>query len=235
MNFDELQSVCKLYNIRTKNKEKELLFCAADVGAMLKIKYIHRSTENFYENEKCLLKEDTPGGMQIMSFLTLNGLRRLVSSSRKSEASNFAKSLNIDVNTYKNECIETTTINSIIEYFQTETCLLQHKCGSYIIDLYFPDYKLSVECDERHHGRSDNKEKDETRQNYIEEKLGATFIRYSPHDTNFNISKVIVQIHDFIQKKKDNVPDYKSIIKRQKAIISEQKNIIEELQKKIAK
>ena len=71
--------------------------------------------------------------------------------------------------------------------------------GKYKIDLYFPDYKIAVECDEEFH--KINKEKDIERQKFIENKLQCQFIRYSPDADDFCIFAVIADIREAILKK----------------------------------
>ena len=63
--------------------------------------------------------------------------------------------------------------------------------------MYFKDYNLSVECDEYHH----KIDEDIIRQNYIEEKLKCSFIRYKPYEKEFNIFKLINDIYKFISAK----------------------------------
>jgi len=64
----------------------------------------------------------------------------------------------------------------------------------YRIDLYFPDYKLAIECDENH----TNIDADIKRENDIKDKLNCTFIRYKPYDKKFNIFLLINEIYKFI-------------------------------------
>jgi very-short-patch-repair endonuclease len=60
----------------------------------------------------------------------------------------------------------------------------QKTIGTYRADLYFPDYKLIIECDENDH--KDRKSEEELeRQNYLIYK-GYSMIRYDPNDKNFD-------------------------------------------------
>lgn len=73
--------------------------------------------------------------------------------------------------------------------------------GKYRIDLYFPKYKLAIECDE--FGHSDRPEGyDETRQEYIKNELNCRFIRYNPDSDNFSIFNVINNIINYIYNNK---------------------------------
>jgi hypothetical protein len=68
------------------------------------------------------------------------------------------------------------------------------------IDLYLKEFKLAIECDEKHHRY--NIEDDELRQKYLERKFGIEFIRFCPDDPDFNIGEVINRIfHKIVEKK----------------------------------
>ena len=71
----------------------------------------------------------------------------------------------------------------------------------YEIDLYFPDLKIAVECDEYGHSSTPAYE-DEFRQREIEQTLGCEFIRFNPHEPNFNIGHCINRIFQAIIAKK---------------------------------
>lgn len=62
--------------------------------------------------------------------------------------------------------------------------------------MYFPKYKLAIECDENTHKLKQSQDND--RQKYIENKLDCTFIRYNPESKTFNIFEVINQIYTHI-------------------------------------
>ena len=56
------------------------------------------------------------------------------------------------------------------------------------IDLYFHDYRLAIEVDEK--GHKDRNTNDEIhRQKALEKELGCEFIKINPDKENFNISK----------------------------------------------
>jgi very-short-patch-repair endonuclease len=66
---------------------------------------------------------------------------------------------------------------------------------NYRIDLYFPKYRIAVECDEEHHFTINNNYNDRMREAYIIQELDCKFIRYNPYDKDFNIFYVINQIY----------------------------------------
>lgn len=83
-------------------------------------------------------------------------------------------------NTYK-DCIET---------------IRQFKINTYCVDLYFPQYKIIVECDEFGHNDRDPTY-ESNRENYLIS-LGNTMIRYNPNEDDFNLSNVLNQINRLI-------------------------------------
>ena len=85
-------------------------------------------------------------------------------------------------------------INQIIKVFNKEKYITQQNIGKYKIDLYFPKYKLIIECDEFNH-KDRNKKYELERHFFIENELNATFIRFNPDDNNFNILDIISKIH----------------------------------------
>lgn len=93
--------------------------------------------------------------------------------------------------------LETQTIGFIANSFKDVIeCTRQYRIGPYIIDLYFPAYKLAVECDE--HGHADrDPEYEQTRHEYIESQ-DITLIRFNPNDPTFDLSNVLREIHKHI-------------------------------------
>ena len=184
---------CKI--IIDEEKEPYCLYSATDIGKILKLKNIRTSLLNNYD--KVNIKCDTNGGKQSMCFITYSGLYRLLSKSRKPYVIDFSNKLNIDISSKIYTCIEADTIKCIIEAFSNEEMIHQYKIAPYIVDLYFPKYKLIIECDETHH-RYDIKN-DKERENYIKENIDCTFIRYDPYSKDFNIFKVINKIYVIIK------------------------------------
>ena len=73
------------------------------------------------------------------------------------------------------------------------TCVPQYQVGKYRLDLYFPQEKVAVECDEHGHiGYNQIKEKE--RHKAITSQLSCTWIRYDPYDRKFDIFDLINQI-----------------------------------------
>jgi len=133
-----------------------------------------------------------------MCFITYSGLHRLLSKSRKTHVIEFSNKLNRSSKIYT--CIEVDTIKCIMEAFNGEEMIHQYKIVPYIVDLYFPKYKLIIECDETHHRAEENIKNDKERENYIKDIIqNCTFIRYDPYSKDFNIFKVINRIYKIIK------------------------------------
>ena len=84
---------------------------------------------------------------------------------------------------------EQSVLKSIIETFEGENMETQYNVLTYRVDLYFHDYELAIEVDEK--GQKDrNEDYERQRQKEIETKLSCKFIRINPDEENLNISKV---------------------------------------------
>jgi prophage antirepressor-like protein len=87
------------------------------------------------------------------------------------------------------------TLDIIRAAFKTLTCIPEYKVGTYRIDLYFPDLKVAVECDEYCHIDRDQQYEHE-REQFIKNKLCCLFVRYNPDSSCFNIGNVICEINN---------------------------------------
>ena len=93
---------------------------------------------------------------------------------------------------------EAVTLRDIMKSFDGEEMVLQYRIGSFLLDMYFPKYKLALECDEKSHRNFIDA--DAERQAYIETQLNCTFIRFSPDDKSFCIFKLINKIRLHMKK-----------------------------------
>jgi very-short-patch-repair endonuclease len=81
--------------------------------------------------------------------------------------------------------IETATIGFISEIFKDFNIKKQYRVNKYLIDLYFIDYKIAVECDEEHH--KSNIKNDKEREEIIKKELNCCFIRFTPNKDNLTL------------------------------------------------
>ena len=118
----------------------------------------------------------------MQNYITYECLIKLLCKSRKSIVKDICKLLNINIYNHHFSCIENDTLDNIIKVFDTELIYKQYKINNYFVDLYFPVYKIAVECDELDHEDRDEKYERE-REEYIKE-LGITFILFTPITLN---------------------------------------------------
>jgi very-short-patch-repair endonuclease len=81
-------------------------------------------------------------------------------------------------------------IQMIKEAFSHEKMKHQYTVSSYRIDLYFPQYRIAVECDEHGH-RDRDPYYEQQREEHIKAKLSCVFLRFNPDEPCFSIFKVI--------------------------------------------
>ncbi|MEI2580531.1 endonuclease domain-containing protein [Scytonema sp. PRP1] len=122
-------------------------------------------------------------------FLTMDCFARLASLSRSISVVDVLQCLGIKV---AMPSIETQTLSIIQKSFAHLKPIPQFLVNGYRIDLYFPEERVAVECDELHHNMTGIY--DEERQDAIIKALGCKFIRFKPHSPNFNLGDVIYRL-----------------------------------------
>jgi very-short-patch-repair endonuclease len=107
-------------------------------------------------------------------------------------------------------CLENQTIGFIENSFQDVVdTKRQYIFDKYKVDLYFPEYKLVIECDENNHDdRNPNEEK--IREEYILS-LGNSMIRFNPNDSKFELSIVLREINKILFSK-ESIENIKLIL-----------------------
>lgn len=91
--------------------------------------------------------------------------------------------------------VENATIGFIEECYRGVIEMKrQYKVGAYYVDLYIPEYKIAMECDEYDH-RDYNEAAEKEREEYIKEKLGCEFIRFNPTTRGFCLASVMNELH----------------------------------------
>ena len=187
-------------NIRNIIIDGKLWFASKDVVKTLGYKDIESAIYH-NTNEEDRIKRVVRSGNHNCKMVLINkhGLEGLLSKSILPNALDIAKKLGINVNHILNTRKEQDSIHAILKTFKGENMVRQYSVGTYYIDLYFPKYKLAIECDEFGHADRDQ-EYEQTRQHYIEDKLGCKFIRYNPDSKNYNIFNVLNRIYKEISK-----------------------------------
>lgn len=132
----------------------------------------------------------TSGGLQEVLVLHQMGVSVLLSKSRKSLALDLAKALNLPSAITHSK--QSKTISIIRNAFIHLNPIEEFFISGYRIDLYFPSYRLAVECDEIHH--QNQRQHDKARQDAITRLLGCSWVRYCPEAKDFCVGKVVNQI-----------------------------------------
>ena len=94
---------------------------------------------------------------------------------------------------------ELSVLKSITGVFEVENMQTQYSVLGYKIDLYFHDYKLAIEADEKGH-RERNIDHEIRRQKAMKKELDCKFIRIDPDEEIFNIFKAQKKIFRHIKE-----------------------------------
>ena len=94
---------------------------------------------------------------------------------------------------------EQSVLQLVMDTFEEENMQTQYSVLDYKIDLYFHDYRLAIEVDEKGH-EDRNIDYEIQRQKALAKELGCEFIRINPDKENFNIFKAINEIHRHIKE-----------------------------------
>lgn len=101
---------------------------------------------------------------------------------------------------FVNETKEQITLEpiqkSLNNYWET---IFQYKCGNYFFDLFIPELKLVIECDENNHLKY-NKDYEKQRTDFIKNIQQYNLYRYNPDDSCFDVYVEIGKIFTFIYK-----------------------------------
>ena len=83
---------------------------------------------------------------------------------------------------------EQSVLKPVMGAFEGENMQTQYSVLGYKIDLYFHDYKLAIEVDEKGHSDGNIDHEIKT-QKALEKELSCEFIRINPDEKDFNIFK----------------------------------------------
>lgn len=180
-----------------RDEHSNVWFSATDISKVIGMSNIRSVVRMYDESCKRLFSQETNGGKQEKLFISVDGLKRLLSRSRKKVSSDLAEALGFDVNYTKYTCTESDTIKAIKEVFNGEDMIEQFRVNSYMIDVYMPKFKLAIECDEYNH--KFQKDKDDERERDIRKLIpDIQFIRLNPDDKNYNIYMSLNEIYQHI-------------------------------------
>ena len=126
------------------------------------------------------------------------GLRIFLSKARKPKATLFAREMKIDT-VLRNIRQEEDALTSIERAFPGEVTRQQFDVQGYRLDMYFPEHRIVVECDEHNHAAY-NPAAEYKRTSVINEVLdNPRVVRFNPDAPDFNIIDVIGQIYQLVR------------------------------------
>jgi very-short-patch-repair endonuclease len=123
---------------------------------------------------------------QRVSIINEKGLQIMFSSTNKPKAKGLCIKLQLPLAIFQRK--EVDILETISRAFHNEKSIREYSIG-----LYFPKYKLAVECDENNH-QSYKILDEKLREIYIKEQLKCTFLRFNPDEPEFNIGEPINKI-----------------------------------------
>lgn len=133
-------------------------------------------------------------------YISLNGLKQAIASSKLPKAHEIAKQMGILIHKPRME----TELHEILRSLFSGLCdfIPQYRCcnGKYKVDFYDPGHRIAVEYDENHHRYS--KKYDIQRQEEIELDLGCIFVRIEEGKEFEGLNKLIKNIGLFTYSNK---------------------------------
>jgi very-short-patch-repair endonuclease len=199
----------ELYNdieIRIIRREDNIWFCGKNAAQILGYKNTERAIRNHVnDNQKCVLKtimtpkytkNHTRNQLNAI-YINTKGFIEFLSNTKMPNVIDVIKWFNntfdIDFQLVKRLDKEQEHIKYIMDTFKHLDYRTQYKMDIYRVDLYFPNEKIAIECDEfNHKDRCPDYER--TREEYIKKELQCKFVRFNPDEPNFSIFDVLNQI-----------------------------------------
>ena len=192
------------------DKKYQRCFKRAHVGKYLGLVYIHRSTTKLAEKDHQTRASLEAGPIRHMDqfgpkaqqsktdkVTSFGAVADAILNSRRPKAIELAEAIGISIRMDKLISREQETISATMKMFKGVAMIDQYGIDAYRIDLYFPEYRLAIECDEFDH-------KDRVigyeilREKNAESRLGCTFICYNPDANDFQICDVFNNMFRFI-------------------------------------
>tara|TARA_Y100000389_G_scaffold128022_2_gene125395 strand:- start:13416 stop:14978 length:1563 start_codon:yes stop_codon:yes gene_type:complete len=198
-------SFCNKYNLDYVFENDNIHIKAKDVGILLNIKQINSSIRYFNSNDKKSFLTKTNSGEHYLNYLTINGLKKILSSKKRLDTYKYISELGFEIINYYNPLIEVSTLDYIISFIPNEKYIHQYQIKKYRIDLYLPNYNIAIECYENYHNSSKQKIYDEKRIENIKAELKCNFLIYYPQLKNNSIQNTIITLFKIINNKKNDI------------------------------
>lgn len=180
-------------------------FVGYEITALLGYKDPNKTIRNNVSKSNQLIFREFPGPKNPpldprTILITIDGACEILLKTRKLITPDVVYLLKkFGIETTNKKCLtkEQQSLSEISTIFKIENHDFQYPIGQYIIDMYFSDYKIIVECDEGNHSSYDPV-KEAERVRYINKYLDINddhWIRFNPDEENYDIAKIVGQIY----------------------------------------
>ena len=136
-------------------------------------------------------------------YIHEEGVHELLVGSQQLLAKELAEYMGIKIIGHKYVRKEAGTIYTIQKVFEGISMKRQFSIASCRIDLYFPEHKLAIKCDEHDHEDRDI-DYEIRRQAFIKDQLNCKFIRYNPGAKDFTIESIFNKIFQYVYQKRSS-------------------------------
>lgn len=188
-------------------------FVGFEITALLGYKNTRQVIKNCVSKFNQLVFRDYPGIKEPnldprVILLTRDGVIEILLKTRKLITPDVEYLLQkFGIKTTNKKCLtkEQNTLSNIAKIFKIEKIDTQVPVGTYYLDMYFPDYKMVIECDELGHFDRDPKDERE-RVEYINTALGIDdthWVRFNPDSESFDMSRLVGDIYMCISRLRD--------------------------------
>jgi hypothetical protein len=168
------------------------------------IKQLYKRGRLKYGQEEDLFVEGR--GRTAASYINEKGAIKILEKTQSIEGAKFLRSIGINI--YLKKCfLYTIIIKNILNKIDNPKTEFALKNPIFKIDLYLEKSKLPIECDELGHDRESYESRID-REEDIKKKIRChEFLRFNPHDNNFNFEKLLKCIIYHILGKQINGQD----------------------------
>jgi very-short-patch-repair endonuclease len=180
-------------------------FVGYEITTLLNYKDTAQAVKNLVSKCNQLLFREYPGVKQPpldprVILISRDGVCEILQSTRKlitPTMKHMLDELQFNLTNCKKLSPEQKNLSFITNAFKIEETIPQYPVGRYRLDLYFPKYKIIIECDENGHADR-HPEKEKEREDFVNQELGTTsanWVRFNPDDPFYDVAKVMGQIY----------------------------------------
>ena len=191
------------YQVHVLQDNGEVLYRAVDIGRIVRLTNIRGNLKHYNSGERVdrtsACTWTMPDGLtrtaqRKMTFLTRDGVRRIICNARNPQAHSLAEHFGVAIHDNHYTAVETSLVSFLQSALHGIDMVQQHSCCGYRIDLYFPAHKVAVECDERYHQTAAQADADAAREAQLTTALGCRFVRLHPQTVGFSMAEALNQV-----------------------------------------